>query len=120
MKPAINFHCNTRFKFILNRRICDGEFICEGFSHFPALAGFADRRNRRYNDYSRREQGDPAQQRRQAVGPLRTCAPERDHSRIESKRHRDRNLFGRLRGRSQQPIDFVIFHNFSLAEILAN
>src|SRR5205807_6034379 len=47
------------------------------------------------------------------------CEPEREHASIESKRHRSWNFFAHLRGRSQQPIDFVIFHGFSFAEILA-
>ena len=108
-------------KLILDRRIRDSEFIREGVAElFPVLSGFANRCNRRYDDDGRRQQCDAPKKRRQAVRLNRTRAPERDHPRIESKRHRNRNFFTRLCRRSQQPIDFLIFHSFSFAEILAS
>ena len=118
----MSFHCNARFisKLILDRRIGDGEFIRERFADFAALICFANCRDCRYDDYGHRQHRHASKQLHHAVRLWRTSAPERDHASIESKRHRRRNVFVRLRRRSQQPIDLFVLHRFSFSEIFAS
>src|SRR5262245_20076481 len=118
----MSFHCNTRFisKLILDRRIRDGEFIGERFADFATLICFTNRRNCGYDDHGCRQHGHASNQSHHTVRLWRTSAPQRDYASIESKRHRRRNFFVRLSGRSQQPIDMFVLHCFSFSEIFAS
>src|SRR5437899_574839 len=107
-------------EFILNGRVRDGEFIRKGFTDFAALTCFTDGCDSRHDDHSCRQHCHAPDERRDTIQPRHSRAPERDHAAIECKRHRDRLLFAHLCGRSQQPIDLLVLHLSSFAEIFAS
>src|SRR5262249_20771156 len=90
------------------------------FADFAVLICFANGRDCRYDDHGYRQHGHPPKQLHHTVCHWRTSAPQRNYASIESKRHRHRDLFVRLRGRSQQPIDLFVLHCFSFSDIFAS
>src|SRR5207237_1555594 len=83
------------------------------------LICFANGGDCRDNNYCCGQDCYASKQPHDSIPIRRRSAPERDHASIEPERHR-RGFFACPRCSSQQPIDLIVLHCFSFAEIFAS